>query len=407
MWNEKTIQVDAKKIKEALKFCERLAKKAEKAGQPFLFECGEKYKISDVQYVEVQTMTGAWSLRPQKIVREVYDLTFKGTLVMVDGWRVVGHAEDLGHGMKIKMIEGKVPARLRGDFEQTCDHCEHKRNRKKLWILRKQDGRSIKVVGTSCVRDFTGHDGSFQNLANWDQIVRDLWFGEGEGIQEFTGFSQKYFDLQRVAAAAALMIGRFGFVSRRKSEIECLVSTAQMVDGVINRADLALEDGWAEAQKVADMAIRAAKKIGKEKRTEDIFHNMHMIANADSVDASNFGMVAWIVQWAIQQKEAQKRSSRKGKNAKFCGVSKKIGSIGERLDLRVKVLGSRNFNSHYGGGTKFDLVTECGSLLAWWCSGYDQGLEVDGVFTIKATVKKHGEWRGEDWTTVNRVAVCA
>ena len=94
MWNEKTIQVDAKKIKEALKFCERLAKKAEKAGQPFLFECGEKYKISDVQYVEVQTMTGAWSLRPQKIVREVYDLTFKGTLVMVDVWRVVGHAED-------------------------------------------------------------------------------------------------------------------------------------------------------------------------------------------------------------------------------------------------------------------------------------------------------------------------
>jgi hypothetical protein len=58
------------------------------------------------------------------------------------------------------------------------------------------------------------------------------------------------------------------------------------------------------------------------------------------------------------------------------------------------------------------MVTDSGSVLTWFASAVypdeleDRGLRLNGDFTkIKATVKKHDEFRGTHQTVVNRVAV--
>ena len=82
-----------------------------------------------------------------------------------------------------------------------------------------------------------------------------------------------------------------------------------------------------------------------------------------------------------------------------------MGAIGSRSDWMVKVVGRRVTSGFYGDTVIFEMVTESGDKLVWFCSGDSQGLKEGGIFTLKGTVKRHGDFKDEKQTTINRCKV--
>ena len=82
-----------------------------------------------------------------------------------------------------------------------------------------------------------------------------------------------------------------------------------------------------------------------------------------------------------------------------------IGSIGDKIELEVKIVFSKTFDGYYGQSTIYSLEDNKGNSLVYWQSGYGkfptmEKKEKDGTllfynppkgekFLIKATVKEH------------------
>lgn len=107
---------------------------------------------------------------------------------------------------------------------------------------------------------------------------------------------------------------------------------------------------------------------------------------------------------------------------------KHIGNVGDKIQVQVKLVRSYEFMTYYSYQGElnhiYTMETTEGDVVVWKTSselGYDVvrpnkadpnqtdygwlSIKKGDVFTIKATVKKHGEYKGELQTEVQRVKV--
>jgi hypothetical protein len=87
-----------------------------------------------------------------------------------------------------------------------CDHCGHKKRRKKTYFVENDDGE-VKQVGSTCVKDFLGHKGV--EIAAW---IDQASFDEDE---EGWGASDKLgsFEIGEAVAYAILLADEFGYAN--------------------------------------------------------------------------------------------------------------------------------------------------------------------------------------------------
>ena len=69
------------------------------------------------------------------------------------------------------------------------------------------------------------------------------------------------------------------------------------------------------------------------------------------------------------------------------------------------MVAKRIVEGYYGTTRIFEMVTESGDKLVWFCSGDPQGLEEGKIFNLKGTIKRHGEFKDEKQTTINRCKI--
>lgn len=77
-----------------------------------------------------------------------------------------------------------------------------------------------------------------------------------------------------------------------------------------------------------------------------------------------------------------------------------LGSVGERITLKVKVVHTHTFETAYGVSTFNIMETECGNPVVWKSSNC--GLEKGSVYLLKGTVKEHAEYKGKKQTVLTR-----
>jgi hypothetical protein len=82
-----------------------------------------------------------------------------------------------------------------------------------------------------------------------------------------------------------------------------------------------------------------------------------------------------------------------------------VGYEGDKVELCVFVKEARDIATDYGMTKLVKAVTEAGNRITIWYAGHTINFEkkVGGWMDIKATVKKHDEFRGEWSTTLTRV----
>lgn len=87
-----------------------------------------------------------------------------------------------------------------------------------------------------------------------------------------------------------------------------------------------------------------------------------------------------------------------------------IGTVGKRIEITAKLACRYEFSGYYGDTYLYKFEDETGNVLTWKTStilsltGEKNDYPRKGdVVTFKATVKEHGEYKGQDQTVISRV----
>lgn len=386
----------------------RLVRRAERLGveAPTFTIVGE---ITRPVYVEVDGPHGP-RLAETGEVYLVHQVVVTGSAPRYAGWEFLA-AIDLADAANAVEVDGEVlnlvhyapgveVVEAYHTLTERCDHCGvDSRGRKTLVAVRHESGET-KVVGTSCLRDFLGHR-SPDNVAAAAQWLADL-DDIGSEFTEFSGGGEIRFDASTYLGLVALAVRLHGWVSKASSGVRNPATVERVADLLA-----AYRRGDKDAPKVTDDDVAAAEAALAWARAlpavggNDYLNNVAAVASRATWGSKELGIGASIL--AAWSREVE-REVRKAAEAEATSASEAFGTVGERLVLTGTVTGVSFHEGDYGTRALVKILTDEGNVATWWASSPSKAPKVGQKVTGKATVKRHGEFRGVAETTVTRFA---
>lgn len=134
----------------------------------------------------------------------------------------------------------------------------------------------------------------------------------------------------------------------------------------------------------------------------DFEWKMRCFARGGFVDSKDIGFGGYIVPAYARFLE---RSAKDTARLEAQGGSEWVGTPGKRETFTVTLTSVREWTSQYDGSiiSFFEFTTESGDVLVW-ATSTDPDFEVGKSYTVKATVKRHDEYKGIKQTRVTRVS---
>jgi len=337
------------------------------------------------------------------VVTNVYDVAVSGSIPTVRGdWSVAARMNVDPQGVVTFDLVAAGVSVEDLEKETTCEHCNFARRRRCVYFLRDGAGKMIRV-GSTCLESFLGCKSPAQYAwiaeAAWiaQQVEGDGAYGEDEDGWLGGGAPPQMYPTEVVLAYALRACADEGYVSRARAGHYQRAT----VDLVSDMLVLGQTPEVTDAEKAAVREVYAA--IAGMDESEYAF-NVNSVCAAQYVTPRNVGI-------AVSAVSVLERKRRDEARAAVVRVNEHVGSAGERLELEVILEGGKVMYNDYGETCLYRLRTVEGHSLIWWCSGgVKQSIEdaaEAGSFKVKATVKRHGEFRGVAQTTVNRVSVVA
>ena len=327
-----------------------------------------------------------------------------GSSPRLNGWRFAAaltHDAETGRNV-LRGMGGELPERFRtaGAY---CEHCKLDRNRKDTYVVAHDDGRWAQV-GRQCLKDFTGHADPHgyamyaEMLATAIQSCSDA---EGDEWEGSSGRYRVYWPLEEVVAMALACIREYGWTAVSE-EGPGRPATKANVESLLNPSnqDREAADKWCR-EKVTEEEYKTAGTVIayclEMKADSDYLWNLQTIAVQGRVDRKTLGLACSMPR--CYSRELARRAERLQ-----AADSKWFGTKGERARYVLTVTDTREYPGDYGVTTMVKLVDAEGNRAKWWASGVPE-LEIGKEYTVKATVKDHGEWKGVKETQLSRVAV--
>lgn len=373
----------------------QLARKAEKLGlvPPTLTVLGHRF---------VEEKRGQWPNPIRTIVRKVFDVQVTGQAPKLEGWTLVAIIDHFTGGERGRNIVRQVPSENEIDLpmsfrtmESRCDHCEQERYRKNTFALTNGSGE-WKLVGSKCLKDFTGHDNP-ETLARIFQYLYDLLASASEedwGGSETTD----YIELRPYLAKVAAVIEAWGWMSRTRAREENRAATADIA------SDPKLEVEVTQAHdNLAKDAIAWVRALAERDNSLSNYEWNLVAACADNyLHYKNIGLAASAI---IAYRRAMDLIVRKESEAQR--PSEYVGQIKDRLEMDLTVTRRIDIETDYGPyGTMLHLTImedENGNIFVWKTSS--RSLIEGEKYRVKGTVKAHEEYDGRKQTILTRCKV--
>lgn len=284
------------------------------------------------------------------------------------------------------------------EAKPTCDHCSKPRNRKDTFVLRNTDTNEIVRVGRNCLADFLRTDPtSLVKVADLFGLVREAC-EEGFG----SGGSWDPEPLHFVACAC-VAIEVDGF--RKTDWDRSTVSSARFLAGPRPKGEA--EPAWRAGQPKAHHIEKAAAILEWVKTTDTTstyMHNLSIAAALPGVTRRTGGLMA---------SAPQAHAKFIGENLRKAAMppSSWVAQPGDKISRVATVIAVRTVESYYGTKVLFNMRTDDGCDLIWWCSGAaprkadHAPLDSGDRISIKGTVKSLDEYKGRKQTTLTRCKV--
>jgi hypothetical protein len=391
--------------------CEKISvlnKKAKKLG----CERAEVKVLDEVVVERTKIMPGGNII---KYNVTVFNVTVIGSTPKLAGWSLVAKVEFICDEKLISCVPGETcPRHFRtGDFH--CDHCQSKRQRKNVFVLRHEDGRYVQV-GRQCIKDFLGGKSPEQLLAQaaWGFQVSGALGEAGDGWGG--GRCEDAIDMVEYLNAVAICIRRLGWVSKGKAQYADSSSTSNDAwyllrppcDGSARKR----YEKWVETndlhhqerdEKLAAEALEWAKALPT--MGNDYLYNLGVACRAGFVLHGTAGIVASLISTYLREMEREEEIAQQ-KREDAVKSREWVGEVKKRQDFeKLTVKSMKSFETQYGRSTLVVFEDEPGNLIKWFATVKLDDLEPGDVVDIKATPKKHGDYNGVKETMVNRAKI--
>ncbi len=351
----------------------------------------------------------------------VYAVTVVGKHPHYQGWEFIAALETVydqdGNGINLlKSMPGKhCPVEYANSFG-VCDHCQHKRLRKKTYVLKHHDGNH-KVVGSTCIADFLGGKSPEQFAAQAEWLLQiDEACEDASDFDSIGGGSYSMGELaDEYLACVSWVIETQGWRSKSSCEFGGIPTSVVAINILrphpsdsqqLCNLRLEYKQAPAEVKEKTDAIAAAATAWAQSLTDEQVqnnnyLHNCRVLANATYLPDSALGIAASIVATYLREQEKLRLEEIKKKNPSK--PSEHVGELKKRQLFTVNVLSVIPIESQFGTIGLHKLITPEGDILTWFASS--NWLDEECSYSVKATVIEHTEYRGTKQTKVNRVTV--
>ena len=300
----------------------------------------------------------------------------------------------------VRSVEGKaVPEkyRERGPF---CDHCHSRRRRNDTYVLAHDDGRHVQV-GSTCLTDFLGSPDAAK-LAAAASIIAEARETACKG-EEGYGLGENQRTLSDYLAFVASCIRKGGWISRSSAQ-DGRTPTAQIAwfyaldRKEASKDDMLPTDEDRELARVTEEWTEALTDEQVNECSSDYLHNLRAVAMTGVVTSRLTGIAGSMVvaYWNAMGLD------RLGK-AKPAAADVHVGTVGKREAWEVILDFVHGFETAYGYTTILKFKTAKGATLVWKASSCGiTKCDVGKRYSIKGTVKEHGEYRSAKQTVLTR-----
>ena len=370
----------------------RIVKKCGKNHIDYIFNVSEPY----TKLVEVNDESFEVCLVDLNL-----DVAFK-----FNGWRSLGMIQRKD-GIVQCYFDNTDLIKQYKDTDFHCDHCHKKVHRNSVVVLEHDNGER-KVVGTSCVKEFTsGLDGNLIAEVNdyitvlkmRDSELRCLMQGEDDSDVFFESHGVKTYNVVAVVSAAKRLIDKYGFEPSSSYN-----ATWKFIMDEYNRTKIESE---------AVDAIEWIKSLSEDEVTKSNYlFNLKQIVDAGYCTERHFGFLASLIPSYRKSEYKRALDARNADNK----VSKYVGNIGDKISVKVKYLNTYSYDSNFGTTNIHLFMDDNGNIFKWStgsrlefivkdnCPNYSRCYCLDKGATIQLTgkVKDHNEYRNQKQTVLTR-----
>jgi hypothetical protein len=396
----KTETISKSNVTELIANIEKLNKKCRKLGCPEMVLTFDNDHTVKYDYHPV---TGKHLVSPLYI--EKIDAHLEYEIPVIEGWELVAKLDiypgENDNAVLVSAVPDKqVPAQYKNRNYIACDHCGMNRNRYHSVLLQHTETGEYKEVGSTCVKDFMGHDPrGFLFLASIDFPSLCSFGGDSYGRKI------NAYGLKEVLAITKAVIEKHGWLSKGKAYEWGGEPTAERVwDNLEITADVMTHRKENLVEITTDHKIFAEKVIAYfeyvDTTDNDYLTNCQTIANMGYVPAKYMGFACSMV--SSYERDMNKKAKAEA-DAKLPD-SNWVGEIGQRIkDVRVKVIFTKEIDGMYGLSTLYIMKDALGNDYKTFYSGSSWSYEKDDEILITGTIKKHDEYNGKKSTMLNRV----
>ena len=365
-----------------------IARKCIKAG----ISC--KFEVSKNETTYKTSQTNSF----EKIAYVPVDIEMK---IVYSGWEVVMSLYETESGSNL--ITSLNPNERLSDLEKyiygkiVCEHCGCNRRRKRAYLLRNIETTELKIVGSTCLKEFTGGlDAALTAKAFTilDTIKEIEHRSEAETIPSDKRLFNKYY----VLGLGLLMFDKYGY----EKSYEYGFSTAGRVrDIILNNQSEKFDIPIKRAEEI----LNSVKEILETKNNKNCYeYNLFQICSTDAIGVNDIGLLCSSI---LYYSNAKKSFTQKEDMGFY-------GEIGNKLEIDIKNLKSVAVDTRFGSmvintfedidGYKFVWKTSK-SLIIRKTIVLVNDEEVNGdVITsrIAGTIKAHTEYNGFKQTELTR-----
>ncbi len=303
----------------------------------------------------------------------------------------------------------ELPLEMR-TAKPTCDHCKTKRMRAETFVIRTPEGELYRI-GRNCLADFLKTDpGAIVAAAELAELVGE----PGTDDERGWGGGGYSMSTSHYLACAVSAVEHHGF--RKSAEDGATKSHASFLAHPMPTGDTwdasQLRKAWKEEQPTKEHYALAARIMAWSKTVDagpsDYIHNLK-VALACGALSDRAGLVASAPSAyarALGREEEKKQRELEKAKREATPDGGYFGEVGARLETEAKLVWIGDCVSERGfEKTILTFVTPSNQTLTWFASGkHPTRGDVGRRFTIKGTVKRHGQYKGKAQTTLSRVA---
>jgi hypothetical protein len=415
--------VPVQKVPALAREIERLQKRTKRLGlKPIVFEQGAAYETNVPSTVVRVGEMGVWNETTRIGRGKVVPVLVAGEEPRLRGWRLIAcldyDEQQAQGGPWLRVVPGEtLPPEFRTVDPTRCDHCMTKRDRSTVFVLAHDDGKYT-VVGRTCLVDFLGGHGDPLRTVGAAEMLFAI-FDVARGMEDWEGVGgggshlARAVDMEDFLAVVVQLIEKYGWISRGEAWNKGTRATADDA-WTVCMPQRQIEHSVSKREQPDAKSLEAAKRIVQWATTEfvdkdptaltDFGYNARTTLIAGIVTQRSAGIIASLAS-AYQRAETKRAEEQSGGR-----LDAYYGTVGDRIVLELDMLGAHPVDGAFGRSYLCRFLgtgDAAGYPFKWFGSNWPFDFRVDIAagqhVRVKATIKRHQEYRGQKETELSRV----